>query len=467
MEATERRENKMGYMPVGRLLVSISLPIVISMTIQALYNVVDSMYVSRISENALTAVSLVFPVQQLIISVATGTGVGINALLSRYLGAKRFKDANRVAQHALFLAGVSTVVVALLIWFGTPAFMRVQTDSAEIFGYGVTYMRICGVLCGGIFYAITTERLLTSTGKTVFTMITQATGAILNIVLDPVLIFGLGPFPEMGIAGAAYATVIGQVVSAVLGFILNIRVNKEISLSMRAFRPDGGLIGKIYRIAVPSIVLSSIGSLTTFLFNMIFMQYLGNSTAAAVYGVYFKLNSIFFMPLFGMNNGLVPIIAYNYGARYKKRIMDTYYIGIKVAVCILFVGMLLFEFMPAQLLGIFNASENMLSIGVPALRIIALHFLLAAFCIVSSSFMQALGSAFYSMANSIMRQIVVLLPVAMLLAYLYKDKGGMPAIWWSFVITEVVSVTVMAIFVRRVYKEKIEHLEDDPSAAMG
>ena len=455
-----REENKMGVLPVGKLLFQMSLPMIISMMIQALYNVVDSMYVSQISEKALTSVSLVFPMQSLMISVATGTGVGVNALLSRYLGAKQFKDANKVAEHAIFLAAVSTVIVSAVMFLVSKPFMAIQTADPEIYAGGVTYMRICCGISIGVYFSITMERLLTSTGLTLYTMITQATGAIINIIMDPVLIFGLGPFPKMGIAGAAAATVFGQCCGAVLGIIFNIRKNSEITVRLKDFRPDTMLIRNIYSIAVPSIVLQSIGSVMTFGFNMILMQLLANATAAAVFGVYFKLNSMVFMPVFGLNNGMVPIIAYNYGARHKKRIMDTYKLSLITACCFMLIGVALLWIIPDKLLLIFNASENMLAIGVPALRIISLSFVFAGFCIVTGSVMQALGSAVYSMINSITRQLVFLLPSALILALIFRESGGLPQVWASFDIAEISSLILTLFFFRKVYRKLIALLPD-------
>ncbi len=457
-EQTQLKENKMGVLPIGKLLVNISLPIIISMTVQALYNIVDSMFVSQISEQALTAVSLIFPMQNLIISIAAGTAVGFNALISRALGAKEYSRANRVAQHAIFLTVLSTAIVAAVMMLLSDPFVTLQTTDPMIRDDAILYMRICCGVCIGIFFSITLERLLTSTGKTVYTMIGQLTGAITNIIMDPVLIFGLGPFPKMGIAGAAWATVLGQCLGAVLDLIFNIRVNKEISLSMKGFRPEGALISEIYRIAVPSIIVQSIGSVMTFGMNLILMQYLKNSTAAAVFGVYFKLNSIFFMPVFGLNNGLVPIVAYNYGAGYRKRIIHARRLGTNAAVVIMAVGTAIFWLMPKELLGIFNASDNMLAIGEPALRIISLSFPFAGYCISTSSVMQALGSAFYSMINSLTRQLIILLPSAFILAAMFRREGGLPAIWFSFLIAEAASVIMITALYRKVYRQKIAAL---------
>ena len=460
MEQEIRKENKMGVQPIGKLLFGMSLPMILSMLIQALYNVVDSIYVSQISENALTAVSLVFPMQSLMISVATGTGVGINALLSRNLGAKRFKDANKVARHAIFLAACSFIAVAIVMFFAAKPFMGVQTSDPEIYEGGVIYMRICCCASLGLFGAVTMERLLTSTGLTMFTMITQTTGAVFNIIMDPILIFGYGPFPKMGVAGAALATVSGQCIGCILGLIFNLKKNKEISLKLKGFRPDPMLIGEIYRIAVPSIIMASIGSVMTFGFNMILMQYLKNSTAAAVFGVYFKLQSMIFMPLFGLNNGMVPIIAYNYGAEHRGRIMKTYRLAMFTSFALMLIGILAMWIIPDKLLLLFNASENMLGIGVPALRIISLSYIFAGYCIVTGSVMQALGRAFYSMINSITRQLVFLLPSAFLLAAAFRSTGGLPQVWYSYDLAEIASFVVTLYFFRKVYREVIAPLPE-------
>ena len=453
-------ENKMGTMPVGKLLFQISFPMIISMMIQALYNIVDSMYVSQINEQALTAVSLVFPMQSLMFSVAIGTNVGINALLSRALGAKEFDRVKRIAQQAIFLIIVCYAIMACILFFSAPGFIGMQTSDPLIYEYGVTYMRICGMLCIGVFIQVCMERLLTSTGKTVYTMISQATGAIINIIMDPILIFGYGPFPEMGVAGAATATIFGQIVAGIIGITFNLRVNKEIQLTMKGFRPDGKLIREIYRIGVPSIVLQSIGSIMTFGMNMILMQYLKNATAAAVFGVYFKINSMFFMPVFGLNNGLVPIVAYNYGARHKKRILGVVKVATFAAMVLLIAGTAAFWLIPDKLLLIFNASENMLAIGVPALRIISLTFPIAGYNIIRGSVMQSLGSAFSSMIISLARQLFVLLPSAAILAVIFKDQGGLPAVWYSFFIAEIVALIMTVLFYNKVRKEKIDPLPD-------
>ncbi|MCR4654019.1 MAG: MATE family efflux transporter [Eubacterium sp.] len=453
---TKPKENKMGTMPVGKLLFTMALPIIISMIIQALYNIVDSMYVSEINEGALTAVSLVFPIQNLMIAIATGTGVGINALLSRFLGEKKFEDANNVAHHGIFLGIISSLVVSVLMFTLAPHFIRIQTTDPAIYDGGVIYMRICCGLNFGIFMQITLERLLTATGKTLCTMTSQGIGAIINIIMDPLLIFGIGPFPEMGIAGAAAATVFGQCVAACIALTLNLRLNKEIHINMRKFRPNLPLIGEIYKIAIPSIVMVSIGSVMTFGMNMILIRYLESSTAAAVFGVYFKINSIIFMPIFGLNNAMVPIIAYNYGAKHRLRIRQTVRLAATFAVCLMLIGIGLFWIVPDKLLGIFHASKKMLAIGVPALRTISISFIFAGYCIVIGSVMQALGRAFYSMINSLTRQLILLLPSAFILAVFF----GLDGVWWSYNIAEIGSLILTTIFYRIVRRELIDPLPD-------
>ncbi|MDO4490087.1 MAG: MATE family efflux transporter [Lachnospiraceae bacterium] len=448
------QENKMGTMPVGKLLFQMSIPMIVSMLVLALYNVVDSIFVSQISENALTAVSLAFPIQNLMVSIATGTAVGINALVSRHLGEKDFNKANLVARHGIFLAFCSYVVFMVVMIFITVPFMTVQAGNDEIFSFGVQYLHVISYLGIFMFMQVMLERLVSSTGKTHLTMISQATGAIVNIIFDPILIFGYGPFPEMGVRGAAIATVFGQLVGAGLALFFNLNKNKELNINMKGFRPNSGIIKAIYQIAVPSIILVSVGSVMTFGMNIIFVQLLASSTAAAVFGVYFKLNSLVVMPVLGMNNGMVPIIAFNYGAKNKKRIMDTTRLAVTAACVIMVVGIIVFLTVPDKLLLLFNASENMLAIGVPALKICCLSYVFAGFCIVIGSTMQALGSALYSMINSLCRQLIVLLPAAFILA----KVGGLDLVWWAYPIAELASVTLSSIFFAKVYKQKIRPL---------
>ena len=452
MSQPQAAENKMGTMPIPKLLFSMSLPLMLSMLVQALYNIVDSIFVSMINENALTAVSLIFPVQNLMIALAAGTSVGVNALLSRNLGEQDFEGANKAAINGLFLSLLSYIAVAVLGGSLSHFFLSVQTNDPQIVTYGTTYMRIITVCSFGCFLQIMLERLLQSTGRTVCTMITQATGAIINIIMDPILIFGIGFFPKMGVAGAAIATVFGQIVAMVLALIMNLKVNKDIQLHFRSFRPCASTIGRIYEVGIPSIVMQSIGSVMTFGFNKILLMF--TPTATAVFGVYFKLNSFIFMPIFGLNNGMVPIIAYNYGARNKKRIIQTIKLSVISAVSLMLIGLALFILIPDKLLGLFHASSEMLAIGVPALRIICLSFLFAGYCIIVGSVFQALGNGVYSLLVSLARQIFAILPSAYILAKVF----GLHAVWWSFPIAELVSLTMTTIFFRRIYREKLENL---------
>lgn len=452
MEKTAIKENKMGVMPVPKLLVTMSLPMVISMLVQALYNIVDSIFVAQINENALTAVSLAFPVQNLMIAIAAGTGVGINALLSRNLGERKFEDANLAAKNGIFLAIVSSIFMALIGIFGSRQFFLMQTSDAQIVEYGTQYMTIITVVSAGIFMQITFERLLQATGRTFYTMITQGLGAIINIILDPIMIFGLFGFPRMEVAGAALATVTGQVIAVLLSLYFNVRKNPEININMKGFRPDKKVIGIIYQVGVPSIIMQSIGSVMVFGMNKILLIF--SSTAAAVFGVYFKLQSFIFMPVFGLNNGIIPIIAYNYGAKNKKRIMSTVKLSIIVSVSIMCIGLLLFQFLPAQLLGFFDASPQMLEIGVPALRIISFCFVPAGFSIIVGSVFQSLGNGIYSLLVSVARQLLVILPVAFLFAIVF----GLHMVWWALPIAEIVSFTLSILLFKRIRRLKITPL---------
>ena len=435
----------MGVLPVSKLLVTISVPIMLSMLVQALYNVVDSIFVSRVSENALNAVSLAFPVQNLMIAVATGTGVGINALLSKSLGEKRFERANLTASNGVFLGLCSAAVFAVLGALFSRAFFQVQTDVAEIVEGGTEYIRICTVFSFGIFTAISIERLLQATGKTIYSMITQMVGAVINIIFDPIFIFAL----DMGVAGAAWATVLGQVAGAFLGVYFNAKRNTEITLSFKGFRPNGQIIRRIYSVGVPSIIMASIGSVMTFGMNKILI---GFTTTTAVFGVYFKLQSFVFMPVFGMNNGLVPIVAYNFGARKPERMVKAVKLGAIYATAIMAAGAAVFLLIPHLLLGLFDASEYMLEIGVPALRIICLSFLLAGFGIVASSFFQSLGHGVLSLIISLVRQLIVLLPAAWLLSL----SGRLDLVWWAFPIAEVFSATLSVLFLIYAYRKEVK-----------
>ena len=447
-----RKENKMGVMPIQKLLLGMSVPMMISMLVQALYNIVDSMFVARLNENALTAVSLAFPVQNLMIAVGTGTGVGVNALVSRSLGEKNTVYANKAANNGVYLSVFSAVAFALLSLFFGRFFFAVQTDDPQIIAYGTSYVYVIGILSIGMFFQFITERLLQSTGKTIYTMFTQGLGAIINIILDPIMIFGLFGFPRMEVAGAAVATVTGQIIAAGLGLWFNRTKNHELHISIRKYKVEKEVVKGIYSVGIHSIILAAIGSVMTFGVNKILMAF--TSTAAAVFGVYFKLQSFVFMPVFGLNNGMVPIVAYNYGARKPDRIMKTMRLSIVYAVTIMVAGFAVFQLMPEALLSIFDASEEMVEIGVPALRIISFSFLGAGFGIVSSSVFQALGHGMLSLIVSVLRQLIVILPAAWILARI----GGIHMVWWAFPIAEIFSALVCFLFVKKVYRNEIKPL---------
>ena len=453
-------ENKMGTMPVPKLLFTMSIPMVISMLVQALYNVVDSVFVAKLSEDALNAVSLAFPVQNLMISVAVGTGVGINALLSKSLGEKRQERANAAAMNGLFLAVVSCLVFVFLGLTCSRGFFLMQTDQQTIVDYGATYMSIVSVLSGGMFLQITFDRVLQATGRTVYTLFTQAVGAVINIILDPILIFGLFGLPRLEVAGASLATVIGQFIAAGLSLFFNLTRNHDIQFRFRGFRPDRGIIARIYSVGVPSIVMSSIGSVMVFGMNKILISF--TTTATAVFGVYFKLQSFIFMPVFGLNNGMVPIVAYNYGAGRPDRIVQTIKLSVAAAVTIMLAGLLAFQLVPHILLDLFrseNDSGDLLTIGIPALRIISLSFLFAGYSIVCSSVFQALGHGVLGLLVSVVRQLMVLLPVAFLLS----RASGLAAVWWAFPTAELFSLTLSTVFLRRVYLREIKFLASHSS----
>lgn len=442
----------MGVMPVGKLLISMSVPMMISMLVQALYNVVDSMFVAQLNENALTAVSLAFPVQNLMISVAVGTGVGVNALVSRSLGEKETEYANRAANNGILLSLFSFLAFAVATGLFGRLFYTVQTSDPQIVQYGTDYVTIIGVASAGLFIQIMMERLLQSTGKTVYTMVIQMLGAVTNIILDPIMIFGLFGFPRMEVAGAALATVTGQTVAALLGIILNLKKNPELTVSLKRYRFSAKVVRNIYSVGVPSIIMASVGSVMTFGMNKILMAF--TSTATAVFGVYFKLQSFVFMPVFGLNNGMVPIVAYNFGAQKPKRIIRTIGLSILYAEGVMLLGFLVFQLGAHPLLGIFNASDAMLEIGIPALRLISISFLLAGFDVVCSSVFQALGHGVLSLLVSVSRQLVVLLPAAWILA----EIGGLSVIWWCFPIAEVAACVISTLFLSYVYKKEIQPL---------
>ena len=454
---TKQQENKMGVMPVNRLLLNMSVPMMISMLVQALYNIVDSIFVARVSEEALTAVSLAFPIQTLLIAVGAGTGVGVNALLSKTLGEKNYETANKTAVNGIFLAFLNFllfVVIGLTV-VKPFYFSQVKTTESDIYSMGIQYLSIVCICSFGVYAQFIFEKLLQSTGLTFFSMLSQLAGAVTNIVLDPILIFGLFGLPAMGVVGAAVATVIGQCVGAAMAILFNLKRNKELTISFKGFWPNGQIIGRIYKVGVPSIIMQAIGSVMTYSMNLILIQF--TSTATAVFGVYFKLQSFFFMPVIGLNNGMVPIIAYNYGAGKRIRIVKTIKYSMFYAFILMFLGFLTFELIPGVLLGMFDASEEMLSIGIRALRTIGVHFLIAWYCIIAGSVFQAVGNGMYSLIVSVARQLVILIPAAYILARI----GGLNLVWWAFPLAELMSLCVSTIFLIVIWKKVISRVPNN------
>lgn len=462
------QENKMGVMPVNKLLVSMAAPMILSMLMQAMYNIVDSIFVGKFDKNALSAVTMAFPAQSLMIAIAAGTGVGINSLLSFSLGRKDAKSANRAATHGIFLAFCSAILFLVLGLFLAEPFYRLQIsakemaehreDSLAIIRYGKEYLSVVTTFGLGIFMQVTLERLLQSTGKTFYAMITQTTGAVLNIVLDYIFVFGKLGLPAMGAKGAAIATVIGQWVAMSLALLLNIKKNREISLSFKGFRPDAATIGTIYRVGIPSIIMQAISSVVTFILNKLLNGF--SQVAVNAFGIYFKLQSFVFMPVFGLNNGMVPIVAYNYGARHKKRILDTMKLSYLIAGAIMAIGMIVFLIIPEPLLSMFCKPEDLAELcryGVPCLRLISLHFVVAAFSIITISVFQALGNGTYSMIVSICRQLVILLPVALFMGLVLKN---IDLVWLSYPIAEIASATMCGIFLARIYRRNLKNLPE-------
>jgi len=455
MQKETLQENKMGVMPVGKLLVNMALPMIISMLVQALYNIVDSVYVSQVSESAVTALSLAFPVQNMQIGFAVGVGVGVNALLSQSLGRKDQESVNWAAGQGVFLALVATALFMLFGFFGVRPYYTMQSTVAETVEGGIAYTSICCIFTVGIFIQVLCERLLQSTGRAMQTMILQGTGAIINIILDPVFIHGWWGMPRMGVAGAAVATVIGQCTGAVLGIYLNLRHNPEVQLHVKFMKPNWKVIAPILEVGIPSVVMNGIGSVMNFGMNQILQGF--NEVATGVFGIYYKLQSLFFMPLFGINNATISILAYNYGARKPKRIVHTLKLATAVAVCIMLVGLAVFQLFPQALLGIFNPTEEFLAIGVKALRILCLPFPVAAICISLGASFQALGKGSYSTVVSLCRQLIVLLPVA----YLLSLTGSVDNVWWSFPIAEVMSALVTGLLFAKLYRQKVKPLFAD------
>ena len=455
MQKETLQENKMGVMPVGKLLVNMALPMIISMLVQAFYNIVDSVYVSQVSESAVTALSLAFPVQNMQIGFAVGVGVGVNALLSQSLGRKDQESVNWAAGQGVFLALVATGLFMLFGFFGVRPYYTMQSTVAETVEGGIAYTSICCIFTVGVFIQVLCERLLQATGRAMQTMILQGTGAIINIILDPVFIHGWWGMPRMGVAGAAVATVIGQCTGAVLGIYLNLRHNPEVQLRVKFMKPNWKVIAPILEVGIPSVVMNGIGSVMNFGMNQILQGF--NEVATGVFGIYYKLQSLFFMPLFGINNATISILAYNYGARKPKRIVHTLKLATAVAVCIMLVGLAVFQLFPQALLGIFNPTEEFLAIGVKALRILCLPFPVAAICISLGASFQALGKGSYSTIVSLCRQLIVLLPAA----YLLSLTGDVNNVWWSFPIAEVMSALVTGLLFAKLYRQKVKPLFAD------
>ena len=449
------RENKMRTMPVGKLLFTMTLPLAMSMLVQALYNVVDSIYVSRVSESAVTALSLAFPIQNLQIGCATGVAVGMNSLLSKSLGEGNRERANQAAGNGIFLTAIMIVLFMLFGFFGAKPYYAMQSDVAETAEGGAAYTAICCIFTLGIFVEILGERLLQASGRTVYTLYTQGTGAVINILLDPLFIFGGFGIPPMGIAGAAVATVIGQWVAAIMAVIFNLKCNPDVHFALRYIRPRMDIMRKILTVGVPSIIMMAIGSVMNFCMNQIFLGFRSyGETAAGVFGIYFKLQSFFLMPVFGLNNASVSIIAFNFGARQPGRITKTLKYAVGAAFVFLVLGFAVFQMIPELLLGIFEPSENFLAIGTSALRIVSTHFPLAAIGIALGASFQALGNGSYSTITSLSRQLIILVPAA----YLLSLTGDVHAVWWSFPIAEVVSLILTLLLYLRIYRQKIKPL---------
>ena len=447
------KENKMGTMEVRRLILTMSLPIMISMLVQALYNIVDSMFVARVSEAALAAVSLCYPIQMIMVAVACGTGVGINALLSRYLGEKKREKASQVAMHGLFCAICNWLVFAVIGLFFSEAFLRLFSDDVQIIMMGISYMQICTICSFGVFVQITYERIMQSTGNTIYNMVIQGVGALINIILDPIFIFGLGPVPALGTAGAAIATVIGQIVAMFLGIIITQKKVREVQLSVRGFHLDGMLMKAMYRIAIPAILMQSIMSFMTVMMNMILAPF--SEMAVSVFSIYYKLQQFVFMAVLGMNNALIPILSYNYGAHQMERIREGIRFALWMSCVIMAIGTVVFQLFPTQLLYLFDAKETLLSIGIPALRTISVSFVFAGISMVLCSVFQALGSPNHSLLVTLLRQMVILLP----LAYGFSSAFGLDMCWWSFPITEVLCALLSLYLLRSVQKRVFLQLQ--------
>lgn len=450
----EEKENRMGVMPVGKLLFSMSTPMVISFLVQSLYNIVDSIFVARYSPDALAAVSLAYPIQILMIAVSVGTGVGVNALLSRLLGEGKKERAKATADNAVLLAIIASIAFAIFGAIGTKAFFNAQTNSDSIRSLGYSYLSIVSIFSFGLILEVTYERILQSTGKTIYNMITQGIGAIINIILDPILIFGLLGAPKMGVAGAAIATVAGQIVAMILSFVFNMKYNEEVDISFgkHIFKPDFIIIKDIYKVGIPSIAMQSMSTLMMLGLNKILVRY--SDMAVNVLGIYYKLQSFVFMPIFGLNNGMTPIVAYNYGARNKDRIMKVLKYSLLSSIVIMVIGTAIFWLFPKELMILFSPNEEMLRLGIPALRICSLCFILAAFDVIAIASFQSLGNGMYALYASFLRQLVLILP----LAYILSNMFGLEAVWYSIPLAELGCAFLDIYLMKKIYDKKIANL---------
>ena len=450
----EKKENRMGVMPVGKLLFSMSTPMVISFLVQSLYNIVDSIFVARYSPDALAAVSLAYPIQILMIAVSVGTGVGVNALLSRLLGEGKKERAKATADNAVLLAIIASIAFAIFGAIGTKAFFNAQTNSDSIRSLGYSYLSIVSIFSFGLILEVTYERILQSTGKTIYNMITQGIGAIINIILDPILIFGLLGAPKMGVAGAAIATVAGQIVAMILSFVFNMKYNEEVDITFgkHIFKPDFIIIKDIYKVGIPSIAMQSMSTIMMLGLNKILVRY--SDMAVNVLGIYYKLQSFVFMPIFGLNNGMTPIVAYNYGARNKDRIMKVLKYSFLSSLVIMVIGTAIFWLFPKELMILFSPNEEMLRLGIPALRICSLCFILAAFDVIAIASFQSLGNGMYALYASFLRQLVLILP----LAYVLSNMFGLEAVWYSIPLAELGCAFLDIYLMKKIYKQKIANL---------
>ena len=462
------KENKMGTTPIFKLLISMALPLVISMLIQSLYNIVDSIYVGKFSKDALTAVGLAFPMQNLMIAMSTGIGVGINATLSKSLGERNNKKASMTAFNGLFIIAIVFILLLFVGFTLIPTYMNALSSNQAVINYGIDYLRIVVIGSFGVLFAITFERLLQSTGKTNLVMFSQGTGAIINIIFDPLFINGFWFIPAMGIKGAALATILGQYISMTISLILNIKFNKDIKLNKETVKVDSKIIKVILMVGIPSAVMAAIGSVLTFLMNTILLRFenitipgtnqLYGDLPQTVYGLYFKLNSLFFMPIFGINNAVVPIVAYNYGAKNKKKMLTAMKYSMILVSSLMLIGTSLFLALPSQLLSIFADNKEtamaLAMVGKPCLRIISSSFIFAAFCIVFMSMFQALGNGMASMCVSFVRQLVILLPVAFLLSL----TNNLNLVWLAFLIAEIVALGLSTFLFIKMYRDKIKPL---------